>query len=176
MINLYYVQANGDTFIRHIHDVEPTHWDEDNFCRVANLTPDRVERFGVHQLKLVTPPYFDPATQKREHGPALLIDGVWTQNYIVSDLTADEIEAMRPPIPQSVSMRQARLALLSYGLLDDVQAVIITMNEPQRSQTQIEWEYAQTVERDNALVAALGPALGLDDAAIDSLFTLAATL
>jgi hypothetical protein len=176
MINLYYVQANGDTFIRHIHDVEPTHWDEDNFCRVANLTPDRVERFGVHQLKLVTPPYFDPATQKREHGPALLIDGMWTQNYIVSDLTADEIEAMRPPIPQSVSMRQARLALLSYGLLDDVEAVIITMNEPQRTQTQIEWEYAQTVERDNALVAALGPALGLDDAAIDSLFTLAATL
>jgi hypothetical protein len=83
---------------------------------------------------------------------------------------------MRPPIPQSVTMRQARLALLSYGLLDDVEAVIITMNEPQRSQTQIEWEYAQTVERDNALVAALGPALGLDDPAIDSLFTLAATL
>jgi hypothetical protein len=176
MINLYYIQANGDTFIRHIHDVEPTYWDEDNFCRVANLTPDRVERFGVHQLKLVTPPYFDPATQKREHGPALLIDGVWTQNYIVSDLTAEEIEAMRPPIPQSVTMRQARLALLSYGLLDDVEAVIITMNEPQRTQTQIEWEYAQTVERDNALVAALGPALGLDDATIDSLFTLAATL
>jgi hypothetical protein len=84
--------------------------------------------------------------------------------------------AQPPPIPQSVSMRQARLALLSYGLLDDVEAVIITMTEPQRTQTQIEWEYAQTVERDNALVAALGPALGLDDPAIDSLFTLAATL
>lgn len=176
MINLYYVQVSGDTFIRHIHDVEPTHWDEDNFCLVRRLTPDRVERFGVHQLKLVTPPYYNPATQKREHGPALLIDGVWTQNYIVSDLTADEIEAMRPPVPQSVSMRQARLALLNAGLLDDVEAAIITMDEPQRTQTQIEWEYAQIVERDNALVAALGPKLGLDDAAIDSLFSMAATL
>lgn len=88
-MNLYYVQANGDTFVRHIHDVEPTHWDEDNFCLVRKLTPEQVEHFGVHQLKLVTPPYFDPATQTREHGPALLIDGVWTQNYIVSELDPD---------------------------------------------------------------------------------------
>jgi hypothetical protein len=88
-MNLFYVQANGDTFVRHIHDVEPTRWDEDNFCRVAKLTPEQVEQFGVHQLKLVTPPYYDPATQTREHGDALLIDGVWTQNYIVSDLDAD---------------------------------------------------------------------------------------
>jgi hypothetical protein len=92
-MNLYYVQAEGDTFIRHIHDVEPTRWDEDNFCRVVNLTTEQRERFGVHQLKLVTPPYFNPGTQKREHGPALLIDGVWTQNYIVSDLDADEAAA-----------------------------------------------------------------------------------
>jgi hypothetical protein len=88
-MNLYYVQANGDTFVRHIHDVEPTRWDENNFCRVAKLTPEQVVHFGVHQLKLVTPPYFDPATQTREHGPALLIDGVWTQNYTVTDLDAD---------------------------------------------------------------------------------------
>lgn len=81
-----------------------------------------------------------------------------------------------PPVPQSITMRQARLALLNAGLLDDVEAAIITMDEPQRTQTQIEWEYAQTVERDNALVAALGPMLGLDDAAIDSLFSMAATL
>lgn len=85
-MNLFYVQANGDTFVRHIHDVEPTRWDEDNFCRVAKLTPEQIEHFGVHQLKLVTPSYYDPATQTREHGPALLIDGVWTQSYIVSEL------------------------------------------------------------------------------------------
>ena len=81
-----------------------------------------------------------------------------------------------PPVPQSITMRQARLALLNASLLDDVEAAIITMDEPQRTQTQIEWEYAQIVERDNALVAALGPKLGLDDAAIDSLFSMAATL
>ena len=92
-MNLYYVQANGDTFIRHIHDVEPTRWDDDNFCRVAKLTPEQVVQFGVHQLKLVTPPYYDPATQAREHGPALLIDDVWVQHYIVTDLGPDESAA-----------------------------------------------------------------------------------
>ena len=92
-MNLYYVQAQGDTFIRHIHDVEPTRWDDDNFCRVAKLTPEQVAQFGVHQLKLITPPYFYPATQAREHGPALLIDGVWTQNYIVTDLDGGETAA-----------------------------------------------------------------------------------
>lgn len=96
-MNLFYVQADGDTFVRHIHDVEPTRWDEDNFCRVAKLTPEQIVHFGVHQLKLVTPPYYNPATQTREHGPALLIDGVWTQNYIVSELdpeaSAAKVEA-----------------------------------------------------------------------------------
>lgn len=85
-MSLFYVQAQGDTFIRHIFDVEPTQWDDNNFCRVAKLTPEQVEQFGIHQLKLVTPPYYNLATQSREEGPAVLVDGVWTQNYIVSEL------------------------------------------------------------------------------------------
>lgn len=88
-MNLYYVQADGNKFVRHIHDVEPTQWDEDNFCRIVKLTPEQIKKFGIHQLKLVTPPYYEPATQTREHGPALLVDGVWTQNYIVSELDPD---------------------------------------------------------------------------------------
>jgi hypothetical protein len=86
---MWYVQAQGDTFIRHIFDVEPTQWDENNYCYARRLTPEQVEQFGVYKKQIVTPPYFDPATQVREEGPAVLIDGVWTQNYIVSDLDAD---------------------------------------------------------------------------------------
>jgi len=109
-MNLYYVQANGETFVRHIHDVEPTRWDDDNFCRVAKLTPEQVVQFGVHQLKLVTPPYYDPAMQAREHGPALLIDGVWTQNYIVSELATEE--AIAKADEQWIIIRDRRTALL----------------------------------------------------------------
>ena len=96
----------------------------------------------------------------------------WPENIAWPEM----LEGESAPVPQSITMRQARLALLNAGLLDDVEAAIITMDEPQRTQTQIEWEYAQEVQRDNALVAALGPMLGLDDAAIDSLFSMAATL
>jgi len=90
---MWYVQAQGDTFIRHIFDVEPTQWDADNYCYARRLTDEQVTHFGVHKKQIVTPPYHDAATQSLEEGPALLIDGVWTQNYIVTDLSADESAA-----------------------------------------------------------------------------------
>jgi len=90
---MWYVQAQGDNFIRHIFDVEPTQWDADNYCYARRLTEEQVVHFGVHKKQIVTPPYHDPATQSLEEGPALLIDGVWTQNYIVTNLSADESAA-----------------------------------------------------------------------------------
>ena len=90
---MWYVQAQGDTFIRHIFDVEPTQWDADNYCYARRLTDEQVTHFGVHKKQIVTPPYHDAATQHIEEGPALLIDGVWTQNYTVTDLSADESAA-----------------------------------------------------------------------------------
>lgn len=90
---MWYIQAQGDTFIRHIFDAEPTQWDADNYCYARRLTDEQVVHFGVHKKQIVTPPYHDSATQSLEEGPALLIDGVWTQNYIVTDLSADESAA-----------------------------------------------------------------------------------
>jgi hypothetical protein len=119
-MNLFYVQANGDTFIRHIHDVEPTYWDDDNYCLVAKLTPEQLEQFGVHQLKLVTPPYYDPATQTREHGDALLVDGVWTQNYIVSELDPELAAAKAEAQWASVrAQRNYRLSDSDWTQLSD---------------------------------------------------------
>jgi predicted component of type VI protein secretion system len=86
-------------------------------------------------------------------------------------------EPERPdPIPQSVTMRQARLALLQQGLLDQVDTVIDSLDEPERSAAKIEWEYSQTVERDRPLIQALAPGLGLTEDDLDNLFKLAATL
>ena len=67
---MWYVQAQGDTFIRHIFDVEPTQWDADNYCYARRLTDEQVERFGVHKKQIVTPPYHEPATQNLDEGPA----------------------------------------------------------------------------------------------------------
>jgi hypothetical protein len=90
---MWYVQAQGDTFIRHIFDAEPTQWDENNYCYARRLTPEQVAHFGVHKKQIVTPPYHDPATQRLEEGPAVLVDGVWTQNYIVTELEVDAAAA-----------------------------------------------------------------------------------
>ena len=78
-----------------------------------------------------------------------------------------------PPVevPASVTMRQARLALLHAGLLDDVEAALAAIpDDTARRAAQIEWEYAQDVERDSPWVQQLATALGLDAAMLDELF------
>jgi hypothetical protein len=83
-----------------------------------------------------------------------------------------------PPvvIPTEVSMRQARLALFQQGKLSLIQPLIDAMTDPQKTATQISWDYATVVSRDDDLVKALSAQLGLTDADLDALFTLASTL
>lgn len=81
-----------------------------------------------------------------------------------------------PVIPAAVTMRQARLALLGAGLLDDVETAINAMAEPAKTAARIEWDYSSELQRSHPLVTQLGGALGLDDAALDSLFVTAAGL
>ena len=76
-------------------------------------------------------------------------------------------------IPQSVSMRQIRLALLKAGKLDSVNTTIAA--KAGRS-TQIEWEYAPELQRASPLIAELGAALSMDRAALDALFVKASGL
>ena len=74
------------------------------------------------------------------------------------------------PVPQQVTMRQARLELLSRGLLDNVAATIAVAGRA----AQIEWEYASTVDRDNPVIAAVQQRQHMTDEQIDDLFREAA--
>ena len=77
-------------------------------------------------------------------------------------------------VPEEVTMRQARLALLSAGLLDAAQGVIDALPMPQRRSAQIEWEYALSVRRDHPLIS-LMISEGLATAEqVDGLFVAAA--
>jgi hypothetical protein len=80
------------------------------------------------------------------------------------------------PIPNIVTMRQARLALLSAGVLSLANAAIAAMTGVEGEAARIEWEYAQEVKRDAPLVLGMATALGLSEAQLDNLFTLAGTL
>jgi hypothetical protein len=76
------------------------------------------------------------------------------------------------PSPAVVSMRQARLALLQSGFLEQVSSAIAAGSQVDL----ITWEYATEVRREDPLVANLSAALGLTSQQLDNLFTLAATL
>lgn len=80
------------------------------------------------------------------------------------------------PVPPAVSMRQARLALLGAGLLDDIDAAINGLPSPQKEAARIEWEYSQEVQRHNGFVSVLAPSLGLTPEQTDALFVQAAKL
>ena len=78
-----------------------------------------------------------------------------------------------PPIPIIIpvlTMRQARLALLDAGLLDEVEAAITT------PENRIWWDYSTTVERNHPLVDAVLTALGKSPEEIDEMFIEAAKL
>lgn len=66
---------------------------------------------------------------------------------------------------KTITLRQARLYLLSIELLDDLENII-----NQNRAYQIEWEYANNIERKSPLVKILGQTLNLDDEQIDNMF------
>lgn len=91
----------------------------------------------------------------------------------IDPIKSEQIARARIP---AITPRQARLALLSAGLLDTVQQAFAGLPEPQRTAAQIEWEYSVSIDRASPLVAQFGPILGLTEAQIDDLFIAAAQL
>ena len=94
-------------------------------------------------------------------------------DYVVDGGT---VSIPSPGVPQSVTMRQARLALHAAGLLTSVDAAIAAMDEPDKTAAQITWEFAQTVDRGFGMVPQLAAALGMTETQIDDLFIAAAQL
>lgn len=76
-------------------------------------------------------------------------------------------------VPQVISRRQAKQALLQAGLLDVADAAIAASGD---RAAQIDWADAQEFRRDWATLISMQNALSLTDEQIDDLFRLAATL
>ena len=109
------------------------------------------------------------------------IEGQYVYTVQVVSKTTEELEAEAVAIvaqknAQTVSMRQARLALLQQGLLDEVTTSIAALPGAEGQAAQITWEYATEVKRGDALVQSLIPVLGWTDAQLDELFALALSL
>lgn len=84
---------------------------------------------------------------------------------------ASVAQEMASTVPQEVSRFQAKAALSLAGKLTQADAAVAASNDPI---LQIAWAEATTFKRNSQGIAALAPAIGLDDAALDALFTTAA--
>lgn len=90
--------------------------------------------------------------------------------FIIKDFrTHDEI--YKTTIPNSITMRQARLYLYSVDKLEDVETIVQT-----RKDWQIEWEYTSEVERSSLLISTIKDKLGLSDIEVDDMFIAASKL
>ena len=77
-------------------------------------------------------------------------------------------------IPEKVTIRQAKLALLEYGILDEVDAILQSPNIPRK--TKIEWEYANEIERRWVDESGVLSYLGFEKEQLDELFLYASSL
>lgn len=91
-------------------------------------------------------------------------------NCTVADYVPPPPAQKKEPVPDVITMRQARLALLVAGLLDDIDNAIAALPEPHKSAAKIEWEYSSQVQRNNGFVDKLAPMLGMSKEQIDDLF------
>lgn len=103
-------------------------------------------------------------------------DDVVQQGWLDDGTTYTAPPAPPPTIPQSVTMRQARLALMGAGKLATINAAIAGMAGVQGEAARIEWEFSSEVKRNQPLVMSMGQALGLTAAQLDALFIAAAAL
>lgn len=102
----------------------------------------------------------------------------WNGNsWDIKSYTIQVIPAPKPKVPEAVTMRQARLALLYSGLYDTINtALTLIPDQTAKSAALIEWEYALFVNRNSALISGLQPMLGLTDDQLDALFITAGNI
>lgn len=97
-----------------------------------------------------------PPIEKAEDESILFIDGVWI---------ADKAEPPKEPIPETITMRQARLQLLKLDLLDDVEALLVDNRE-----AKIEWDYASELHINHPIVQSLSESLNLTREVLETMF------
>jgi hypothetical protein len=132
------------------------------------ITVDHVAALGYAELEYDPQPEL-AAGEQLQPGEIREDGGRYVQGWVV-------VPAPAPEVPQSVTMRQCRVALLDAGLLDAVQSSIATMPGVEGERARIDWEYALEVRRDWPLIAYMAGDLGLTDEQVDAMFVTAAAI
>jgi len=136
------------------------------------MRDETLAEYGVFPVTPVPEPSYDSDAESLEEAPPALVEGVWTQQWTVRTLTAEELQAR---IPQAVTALQGMLAIQAAGLTTDFLAWKNALDPVADFAVLAFLERAQTWRYDDPILSAALVALGIESQK-NALFTLAATL
>lgn len=131
--------------------------DEEYSQYLADCAKIEAERLNTLRTNAINQGYTDAEIEVR-----------WVMDEEYAALVAD---VPAPPVTR-LTMRQARLQMLAMGVLSQVEAAVAQAGDAAK----IEWEYAQTVERDYPLFLSIKGALGFTDEQEETFFSEGAKL
>ena len=140
----------------------------------ADFAGGEVDGVTYARVQATDRPEIDAELQAVEEAAPVRVDGVWTQQWAVRDLTPDELAARRQTQRESmvISRFQGEAALYQAGLLDDVEALIADpATDPL---VKIAWNRVTEFRRLSPMIAGIAQALGWTDEQLDQLFETAA--
>lgn len=144
-----------------------------------NVTVDRGEYFVSGQFQDLSTGIYIPFAKWLNSAE---VDAYLANPACIDDIvdqykaTAINAQIPRELGPNVVTMRQARLAMFQAGILTSVDAAIAGMEGDEGEKARIEWQYAQTIDRDHPLVTSLSSVLSISESQMNELFATAQQL
>ncbi len=120
-------------------------------------------------------PYTAAPDSPTEYGQEIWEKGTTGEYGAIRAFTPPTLEEQRAAMP-NLTARQLRLGLLHLNKLGDVPLAISALPEPDKSQAQIEWDFAMEFSRVHPLIVRLIPILSLDDEEVDRVWQQFATV
>lgn len=96
----------------------------------------------------------------------------WNGTEWIENATAEEIaEVNKPIVPNVITSRQLRLQLVLSGFdLNNINLIIDSLPEPNKSIAKVSWEYATTFEREHQMLGLIAQQLGITETELDTIF------
>jgi hypothetical protein len=125
-------------------------------------------KYDIYPVTPTDKPEYNEDTQIAEETTPIQIDGVWTQQWIVRDLTSEELDDR---VPKRIEVLQGLLAIDQVGLSSLYESWI---NSPERTFAEKAFiNKARTWRRYDPILQAAATEIGLTKEQLDQLFILA---
>lgn len=122
-----HVQLNEqDEFLRYINAGALYEWDGNNYCSAFALEADgKAEEFKVFPYYTAAEPAHDSATQSVTELTPILVNGNWTQQWAVTDLSPEQIAVKQFNSDEARYKKRAAAkdSLLAYMAADNMSRV-----------------------------------------------------